>query len=543
MRSRQSISCSLQYQHQQVRTPRALRAAFRKARRDQSPVLTSGAFSTEYVTGPLNDDDDMMLSEDHHYIGYSDPRWASGLGWTVTGKRQRNGVCKNGYLTGPVDDQKNGSAAGIDPLDKSIAAAVTLPRAQRRVLSETLDVEEVSDEEMSTPSKTAKPAMFLPLRAASKGGPLDRSCQDIDFDTSLDADMNVILGMASDMELVMPKFDDEYLDDLKNDPTLQSPAQHKLSTIHKDIDNLRRHRDSLRKTFDGSPPSSNGSTAAASSHSPPLGALRSLQASSSSSSNPAPTNEQKSKGQDHIYFKPSHHALPERIGNEHQGVMIIQSNQWTHDNARVCPYPLEQGAAVGNNHIFTIQESLTGLPATTMPLDKNAIMTTNNISLATANMEVLTPQEVLQEDYYARNLRVSQQHQLQQQRRRRRSSGTSVVSATTSSSAAAVGATMAHGTLLGVDGFLPPRGTTTTPRSCSSSHPPFLNGIHPLDKPALPPVHAIGPNPVPASYYIPPSAFRTEAVVAAEEEAERKRKQEEEELKDSFLVFPSPLLS
>ncbi|KAF9986611.1 hypothetical protein BGZ75_001601 [Mortierella antarctica] len=580
MRSRQSISCSLQYQHQQVRTPRSLRAAFRKARKDQSPVLTSGSFST---AGPLDDNDDMMPT------------------LTMSAEGQ------------PYSNDYNDRAAALPR------------RAQRRMSSEILDVEGISDEEMmSTSSKTAaaQPGMFLPPRSfATQGRPFDRSSQDMDVDTSLDADMNVILGMASDMELVMPKFDDEYLEDLKNDPVLshmnrrasssstssaslsspccshsssttitcmsshpspesrlrspravsagvgsrhessspplvamksqsqppnvisgssenlQSPAKPELSTIHKDIDNLRRHRDSLRRSFDASP--SHGGTTGALSHSPP----------------------------------PSHHALPERAGNEHQSVMIIQSNQWT-------PYPLEQGGAAvaGNNHIFTIQESMVALPVATMPLDKHTIMTTNNISLATANMDVLTPEEVLQEDYYARtNLRASQQQQQQQQqqqrRQRRRSSAASITSIATS--AAAVGANMGHGSLPGVDnGFSSPaRGATSSsgsgPLSLSSAHPPFRNGIHPLDnnnnnnnnsnnnsvQPPPPPppppplasplpVHAIGPTPVPASYYIPPSAFRTEAVVAAEEEAERRRIQEEEEdLKESFLVFPSPLLS
>ncbi|KAF9574414.1 hypothetical protein EC968_006574, partial [Mortierella alpina] len=105
MRSRQSISCSLQYQHQQVRTPRALRAAFRKARKDQSPVLTSGSFSTDYAAGPLDDDDDMMLFQNisadgqRHHQGYNDPRWTSSIGWTVAGSRQVNGVHRNESLT------------------------------------------------------------------------------------------------------------------------------------------------------------------------------------------------------------------------------------------------------------------------------------------------------------------------------------------------------------------------------------------------------------------------------------------------------------
>lgn len=119
VRSRQSISCSLQYQPQQVRTPRALRAAFRKARRDQSPVLTSGGFSMDYATCPLDDDDDMMTSQNifaddhyHHHNGYGDPRWISGSGWTVAGSGQKNGGLKHGSLTG----KHSGSTAQLQAL-------------------------------------------------------------------------------------------------------------------------------------------------------------------------------------------------------------------------------------------------------------------------------------------------------------------------------------------------------------------------------------------------------------------------------------------
>jgi len=44
-----------------------------------------------------------------------------------------------------------------------------------------------------------------------------------------DADMNMILGMASDMELVMPRFNDEYLKDLRNDPVLTKPCTRSYS--------------------------------------------------------------------------------------------------------------------------------------------------------------------------------------------------------------------------------------------------------------------------------------------------------------------------
>ncbi|KAF9186910.1 hypothetical protein BGZ51_001700 [Haplosporangium sp. Z 767] len=316
------------------------------------------------------------------------------------------------------------------------------------------------------------------------------------------------------------------------------PAQQDLSTIHKDIDNLKRHRDSLRRS---SVYTSDESTSTASSHSiPPCYRPFESQppaAVSSSSISPsvsatATSSDRKTSGP--IYFKPSHHSLPDMPGlgeHPHQNVMIAQSNQWSFDNkAGPGPMVLPSHQQLGNtamqvnerNHVFRGCETTPSPPSPpSLPLDKSAIMTTNNISLATANMNVLTPQEV-QEDYYARrNLR------LYQQRQRRRSSA--VAAAAAAAAAASVNKTECQ----------------QSPLAARSS---TAFGTHPLDKaPIMPhavvPVPAIGASHIPASYYIPPSAFRTEAAVAAEREAERKRKEEEEELKNSFLVFPSPTLS
>ncbi|KAG0201056.1 hypothetical protein BGX28_006052 [Mortierella sp. GBA30] len=252
-------------------------------------------------------------------------------------------------------------------------ATAALLEEHHREQSEDLDVDGLSDAEMGSPSELMEPETFGLARShhnltleqrhvSTKESGLDRADLDIDFDNDLDADMNMILGMASDMELVMPKFDDEYLDDLRNDPVLVT------------------------------------------------------------------------------------------------------------------------------------------------------------------NMNVLTPQEV-QEDYYARrSLRASQQ------RRRRRSS---VMSAAIAQDANRSNASAPFR----VEGFSPVPGPLR-----STSRPAFFPGVHPFDTSTMP-VPAIGPTPIPASYYIPPSAFRTEADVAAEREAERKRKQEEEDLKESFLVFPSPSLA
>ncbi|KAG0261097.1 hypothetical protein BG011_001349 [Mortierella polycephala] len=311
-------------------------------------------------------------------------------------------------------------------------------------------------------------------------------------------------------------------------------AQQDLSTIHKDIDNLKRHRDSLRRS---SVHTSDENTSTASTHSTPpchkslenqSPATASFPLTSSSVSATAVSSDRKPSGP--IYFKPSHHSLPDMSGSGerlHENVMITQSNQWSFDNkvgpGTMAPPSHQQPGNITmqvneRNHIFRVCETTPSPPSPpSLPLAKSAIMTTNNISLATANMNVLTPQEV-QEDYYARrNMR------LHQQRQRRR----------TSAAAAAAAASMNR-----TEGQTSPLGV----------RPSTAFGIHPLDKTPIMshtvvPVPAIGASHIPASYYIPPSAFRTEAAVAAEREAEQRRKEEEEELKDSFLVFPSPTLS
>ncbi|KAF9996788.1 hypothetical protein BGZ80_009636 [Entomortierella chlamydospora] len=434
-------------------------------------------------------------------------------------------------------------------------------------LSEVSDVDGLSGNEMCEEPKSFSNSIPKTRRKPFETG---EDCQDIDLGNTFDADMAMILGMTSDMELVMPNFDDEYLEDLKNDPVLaeqsrwpstvstvsssyshcssttmacsssqpsprshsgtpsattdeascraeslpvspgtlaarthiqshdashvnsrlsqpsdssvHSPAQD-LSIIHQDIDHLRRHRDSLKHNTDM--------------------ATNSLSKSSCSSSHTTTSENQSS---------PSEYPR--------QNITIIQSNQWTFDNegsSRARAFPprsiQENCAMQGNdeNQTFRVREH-SYLPAQPQPsqvhspLNKSTMMTENNISLVTANMSVLTPQEV-QEDYYTRrNLRVCRQRQ---RRRSAISDRGSIV-----------------GPLFGsTEGFSP------WARRFSTSD------VHPLEKLIMP---AIGANPLPASYYIPPSAFRTEATVAAEKEAERKRREQEE---GSLLFFPSPTLS
>ncbi|KAF9309571.1 hypothetical protein BG003_009603 [Podila horticola] len=648
-KSRSTFSLATPYQHQ--RTPRVLRAALKKGRKDQSPLLTSASFGTDYGQPCFDAENEDPFSawraQQHHHNAI---RQALGLnhspelpfGSFSSGQLSSGSdlSCdslnsKHAPGTGPSARQPNAMSNDIeiDEEDKCLGrrrskTMSSSPNTRRKLIDsqEDIDIVGVSDEEMEPLKAQAFMADRAPLikprldpwKTPSLSPPWDKNRVLYETD-SYDADMDLILGMASDMDLVMPQFDDEYLDDLKSDSNLvvqsrrvsavspttshsssttitcisslnsppsrsmtpglsvesasrqESPptspatiesrkrsgsfsakgqqlpmmgnmssphstenaqAGQDLSTIHRDIDNLKRHRDSLQSNFEmNSSPSKGLPTPSSSSSS-----------SSSNTHSRVPSSDKRSNSQAPLYFKPTHHTQPSE-DHSHQSVMIIQSNQWTTDNIQsrsgAIGRPLQQPpthAIRGNdgNHIFAVRES--SPPSPSPVLDKSTIMTTNNISLATANMNVLTPREV-QEDYY-----VKRNIQRMYQRNRRRSS-TSAASASAAAAATVgippfrpFGAHVPHG--------LPLNSTIPLPlrrRSISS------NGSHPLDTfeaTVIPSVMVplMGVNPLPASYYIPPSAFRTEAAVAAEKEAERKRR-EEEELKDSFLVFPSPTLS
>ncbi|KAF8978129.1 hypothetical protein BGZ46_006800 [Entomortierella lignicola] len=621
-KSRSSFSQSSPYQCQPVRTPRALRAAFRKARKDQSPLLTSTSFGSDFMSpfsmNNLGDNDIALLfgaeAPTTMTDGSSSRSGLSGVeydgGISTSTYKSDVSSCPRTVLSGTptmgatnmthsdghqyqakpemeeLDSNfglnENGDPDSLRGLTRAITRSNIDPtpgqnsKRHTRELLEVLDVEGLSDDGMGEPR--LKKNAFSQAKEVSVER-TEEECQDIDLENTLDDDVAMIMGMASDIELKMPKFDDEYLEDLKIDPVLvgqsrrsstasavspscshyssstitfissqpsprsqpgtphaitsekgyraeslpvspgvlaararmqspisnqtsnqslqfpqppvASPAQD-LSIIHQDIDHLKRHRDSLKQTSEMM--------------------AKSLSKSASCSSPFTSTSERKNQAP--IYFKPSHHSLP--VGSSpsecsRQNVMLIQSNRWTSDNkdnGEVKAYPtvsLQEDCAMqgnGGSQMFRAQ----GPSQPPQPRPTPNEMTASNISLATANMSVLTPQEV-QEDYYTRqNLRIYQQRQ------RRKSTildNRSGIGLSTSNS----------------EGFLP-----WTRRFSASD-------IHPLEKSIVP---AIGTSPLPASYYIPPSAFRTEAAVAAEKEAERKRREQEEE---TFLVFPSPTLS
>lgn len=651
-KSRSTFSQATPYQHQ--RTPRALRAALKKGRKDQSPLLTSASFGTDYGQPCFDEENEDPFGEwrvqQHHHnaiqqaLGNHSPEMHFGSSFgQASSESERSSDSLNIKATGAAPSTRPWSSMGggieIDEEDKDrghshskLMSNAPNTRRQLHDSQEDIDIMGVSDEEMeplkaqtsvANQGSLIKPGLG-PWRTPSLSPPEGKN-KVPDEPNTYDADMDLILGMASDMDLVMPQFDDKYLDDLKNDPNLaiqsrrvpsvsaQSPATshsssttitcisslrspqsrsttpslsvesaprqespptspatiearkcsssfsvkgqlpmmgnmssprstenaqagQDLSTIHRDIDNLKRHRDSLQNNIEMNASSSKGLPTPSSSSS----------SSSSSSNTPSqePSSDKRSNPQAPLYFKPTHHTQPYG-DHSHQNAMIIQSNQWTVDNAQSRPGPVGRPpkqppnhAIRGNdgNHIFAVRES--SPPSLPPVLDKSAIMTTNNISLATANMNVLTPREV-QEDYY-----VKRNIQRMYQRNRRRSSTSAASSA--SAAAAAAAATVAMPPFRPIGAHVPHLSLSSTiplPLRRASISP---DGPHPLDKFGASAtlstmVPLMGVNPLPASYYIPPSAFRTEAAVAAEKEAERKRR-EEEELKDSFLVFPSPTL-
>ncbi|KAF9144460.1 hypothetical protein BG015_000096 [Linnemannia schmuckeri] len=665
LRARQSMSLAAPYQHQPFRTPRLLRGAFRKARKEQSPLLTSASFGTDYAMQNPTEEwegDDIFLPWKTVSSIAEHPSCPSTNRISTSPKSLLHGDGSLSHLTNPRGEQLEGEVinnknyADFDSIDsgddieldgdnENINNGMTditttsppnppvPPKRGHRDSSEIVDVDGLSDEEMVADESSKAPiiAHESPTNSRAridqwlKNGMdkktlEDRTDLEVDLENNLDPDMNTILGMASDTDLVMPKFDDNYLQDLNTAPALiaftrehssvsnavspscshspsttitcisshsspspsvatgfprptapthagLSPLQpntsgqrttgrhsagQALSSFHRDIDILRRHREELKESPELPVVSSNLRPAFLSNS---CSSSSNLSTVSSSSSPPLTTErEGKPASQGPIYFKPSHHSLPDRSGpgeqHLHQNVMIIQSNQWGIDTNKgsaatraFSPQPLGTRGNKGN-HIYMARESSPSPPPPPL-LDKSAIMTTHNISLATANMNVLTPQEV-QEDYYTRrNMR------LNQQRQRRRSSA-----AVAAAAAAATAATMmtsgvsTENRSLRYEGVSPL--TSASSSSSSSSRSASVHGsdlIHPFDinnnsnsNKLVAPVPAIGATILPPSYYIPPSAFRTEAAVAAEKEREmeRKRKEEEEALKDSFLVFPSP---
>ena len=679
-RSRQSISYGIPYQYQRAKTPKSLRSFFRRYRTtEESPLLTSASFGTIYQSGTTINEFDMEdpLASDPlkiikqfgstgllQHSGYilSNIRPLS----TITGIDGQSPQELLHHIpnqeTMHIETDSDGEI-DIDPGIESDQAASAMAsssttKRQRRESSETVDIDGISDDDAEpastnpvsgTNSNSGHNRPKVPRQQkggssgseSTSGSDVDHSpkehpeSMDIEDDT-LDADMNMILGMASDMDLVMPQFDDAYLQDWKADPVLTrlnkrrassvvsvgsvsslagshsscttitisshstpeshevgprlssmpqmdsppvSPAmvaarahshspfgstrsvdgslsprssssqpseQQDLTTIHRDIDNLRRHRDSLKENTDKGAGSSSSVPAVSSSASQKSGSISSASSTSGASTSSSSTDRKGQPGP--IYFKPTH--LPEQL--PHQNVMIIQSNQWTFDSKTPCgvpsvPPPLPASNRDGNQ-IYkmneTLPQSISSFPkqlppvSPQVPLHPNMAplpqsmtqqplisqlsqsrprspevevlrrVTTKAISMATRNNPVTTPQQV-QDAYYAQRERQVQEH------KEWRKSASTVVAAATS---AASTATASSG--LGV-----------------SVGPSFPPNVHSLDR------NLAGPGgELPAAYYIPPSAFRTEASVLAEREAavRQRRLAEEESLKESLLNLPSP---
>ncbi|KAG0363580.1 hypothetical protein BGX24_004864 [Mortierella sp. AD032] len=464
MRARQSISLMAPYQHQPFRTPRLLRGAFRKARKEQSPLLTSASFDTDYtMQNPAEEweGDDIFLPWKPLSSTAEHPAATLSSG---SPKSLLQGAGSFTYLTTPRGTQLEGEIinnqnyAYLDSVDSgddidldgddnnnrnntattssSPISPPVPPKRGHRDSSEIVDVDGLSDEEMTadeppkTPTTVESPTNSRARvdkwlnDGVDKKISEERTDLEIDLENSLDADMNTILGMASDMELVMPKFDDTYLQDLSTESVLtvftrglsssvsnavspscshsssttitcisthsspsplmttgfsgiapltherssplqanstgqRTTAQHSsnqdLSSFHRDIDILRRHREGLKEDLEQPVESLSSKSGSAVGPNPSTLLLSASPVSLSTEKQVKPAS------QGPIYFKPSHHTLPERLGpgeqHSHQNVMIIQSNQWTMDNkgttgTRVFP---PQSTAIRwneGNHIY-----------------------------------------------------------------------------------------------------------------------------------------------------------------------------------------------
>ncbi|KAK3828690.1 MAG: hypothetical protein J3Q66DRAFT_16820 [Benniella sp.] len=611
-RLRQS-SHSLPYLYQPTRTPRPLRNAFRQARKDHSPLLTSASLSAQSALSRLSldqDSDDLsritrlsasdFQSTRHRLPIGIDRETESTLTDCLGNPSTRSAKLINSSFNIDLDGDYSGK---IDP---NYDPCPTGPRSIKSSTETTSERQSVNDEIMgfyqldektntrngviNMTSSYANPvSRGLSIRKNDANKTSSTECLDIDQDSTLDADMNMILGMTSDMELVMPRFDDEYLKDLRNEPVFTKPCTQSCSfsatspscyglsstTVSclssyssskscsptpgisftecgQYIESLpaspcvfaervqNRYPDVILQTH---PPS----------HSPNLQhrlkadqdlaavdeadgdsskhcaeranaydtAMESSPSSSTSlemqtGSSPSTLSlnaDSEHKSNRPIYFNPRHYPIPERHYGEDQS-----QRKWTvaPSSQAIGLSPISQEStssyADGGYHVLQTQESRKYLVPPI--LDKNIAGTACSGSLTTAGMSILTPQDV-QDDYYSRR-----NHRIHQQRQRRRYS-----------------AMAAPDDLSGGAGALEFR----TERFLSLARRSSSPDIPHLERAAMP---AIGAYPLPASYYLPPSAFRTEADVAAEQEAERKRReQQDEELKEWFLVFPSPILS
>ncbi|KAG0325416.1 hypothetical protein BGZ99_000663 [Dissophora globulifera] len=274
-RSRQSSSNALSYQHQLIRTPRALRSAFRKSRKDQSPLLTSASFGADqawsHLVGDLEEDDYELsflrrMSTGSSPHGLSD---RSNIGYYYNPARTMGQIVEAiGELsTSDGSDVFNNSDDALvsEPTVEMVSASQVGDHCQNSVDNSRIDIN--PDDNGNTGEHTAAPAVSerSSLKTTSMHL-IDKSPETLDImdevlmnETSTatgkkhripllqgeqkfglgsdseadggtpDTDMNMILGIASDMELVMPQFDDEYLEDLKNDPVLRTLSRRSSS--------------------------------------------------------------------------------------------------------------------------------------------------------------------------------------------------------------------------------------------------------------------------------------------------------------------------
>ncbi|KAF9909903.1 hypothetical protein BX616_011031 [Lobosporangium transversale] len=475
--SRQLLLHGYPCQYQPTITSRALRAAFRKARKDQSPLLTSTSFGTNYIIPDLfNDSEDSELPTSlgrYHNPSQTPDSVTEEMFKTTISPRS---AIEFGTRLGKVDKAAGGNIDSNDNGDistynlntrthrKGLSIAVgTTAEHQTRKPSELVDKDDIHNKGMHANSK---PETFESGDTHTSPGPPE-SVKEIgpELDSALDVDMTAILGMASDSELVIPEFDDDYLKDSKNDlpqfetsrspvstmaassscsyplsatiayvPNYTSPKSYSETSCltSKDNDDDDRTDPQIQPqpiTINMSDNPSGSGEQALSTSQVDMENLKRHRESLKQMSESTAQSEESLASSKHIYFKPTYHTLPQRgtSGHSYQAVMPTHCSQWGYSTNANSPTaastnPLQyfpwQSVMGGNegNHIFRTQEPLASIPSPI--LNKRMAMTVSNISKITANMSVQTPQEI-QECYYARkNLRI------RQRRRRRRDSTT-----------------------------------------------------------------------------------------------------------------------
>ncbi|KAI8361390.1 hypothetical protein B0O80DRAFT_483635, partial [Mortierella sp. GBAus27b] len=486
-RSRQS-SHSLPYLYQPTRTLRALRNAFRQARRDQSPLLTSGSVPADcpMPTVPLDLEDagpgfsrmTRLPASSLQRSRYTSPEAIAsdvevasadkgGSASKLTKLTDSNSSTFSIGLDGSDDGPNSNQGLHVMNPSKSFKSGIDAARRSRaRASSDVMDVDEGShfDERsrQQKPPLTKGVATGINTAACvSRGSSIDRNetrfteYQDIDQD-NLDADMNMILGMTSDMELVMPQFDDEYLEDLKNDSVrktsfTQSSAVSATSPSCLDSSSTTItciSSQSSPRSYSPTPgvasaesrqyteslPASPGVLAARDQCTPSIQQYAALLdhakedqdlpkdtdpdnpviiPSRSSSSSPSfsqtgkgsppsalsSTDSSERKANGPIYFKPRQYSMPGRhYDGEHsqQYWRVAPSNQWVSDTNRpVDPTTGLHFSFQGNTSFHgSVGHRTSRTQESWHPSeDKSTTMTAGNISLITSNMSVLTPQE------------------------------------------------------------------------------------------------------------------------------------------------------